>query len=499
MSISIRWQIALAVLLVSILSLAVGSAIALIDSKDRLEDQREAQAHGAEAAAAADLTTAWSRAQGRLMGLEAVLDGATDNATFSREVGELALLDGDLAVVAVMGGGVVQASLPPGVPLDGPYGIATPSADVRARLAPDVVDTILQRASRDLDGGAVVWQAAGDGTAVQGLGGVVVAERPSVTPSDMYRGLASAAGTGFIVAGGTFLGGLVVAGLVLRPLRDLESAMDRVVKGDAGAIQVRGATEFRSFARTMKETAATLAQQRADNEAQMQQLDTEVARRGAALDDRDATLAALFQGISHDVKGPLISATSLMGRMERDISAEERQEILKRCRDSLVRVGHAVDQMVAFSRALREPESKNVAIHDILQACVAQARRAARGMDRHINANGRELWAYCDARRLEVAVTALLDNAFRHGGNVDVTWMAEPQPLITISDNGPGIPYPVEQLVEPYMVRSDTPGAMAGMGLAIAHRMVTGMGGRLDVKTGDEGTHCTIHLPEVQP
>ncbi len=497
MTVSIRWQIALAVTLVTVLSLAVGATVALMESENRLQERREAQQERAEQDAAADLAAIWSRAQGRLLGLDAALDGRYDNTTFGAKVGELGILEGDLAAVALVVDERVVHVRPPDAIMQGPYLVHTDSGRLQGQIADDVVRLVLDRAARGLDGGRVAWQASGDGMPVDGMPGVIVAELPPADQADRWRGFWAASSSGFIVAGGTFLGGAVVAGLVLRPLRDLEDALDAVAAGKADEVKVGGAAEFQQLARSMKETAVTVAQERERSKARVQELDTVAQRRGAELEDRDATLAALFQGISHDVKGPLISATSLMGRLDHQTDEEERQLVTDRAKANLVRVGHAVDQMVSFSRALREPAVKEVAVDEVLSGAVAQARRKARGMGRHVTARGGYLRARCDPARLEAAMQALLDNAYRYGGNVEVSWDDAEGPRIVIEDDGPGIPYPVEMLVEPYMVRANAPGAMAGMGLAIAHRMITGMGGRLDIVTGPEGTRCTIDLPGV--
>ncbi len=498
MSLSIRWQIATAVMVVSLVALAIGSAVALVDSKQRLEGQRDAALLAAEDDAGADLATLWYRSQGRILGLEASLGERTDDASFGEAVTSLGILDGDMSVVALVVEGDVVAIRPPGAVLDRPYDVTTPSGRIHATLDASALQTILARSAVPLGpGGVVSWVPNATGHPVDGLGGSVIATSPPVSAAQMYSGFASASGTGLIVAGGTFLGGLVVAGLVLRPLRDLQRTVDGLVDGDETKVTVRGAPEFQAIAKHIQSAATQVRQEREASTRLQQELDGEVQRRGQALLERDATLAALFQGISHDVKGPLISATALMGRLDRNVDEEMRQEIIDRCAQSLRRLGHAVDQMVLFSRALRLPDNRDGDIAHVLQSCVATARRRARGMGRNIHSEGGHIEAHCDIARLEAAVQALLENAFRHGGNVHVQWSSHP-PVIVIEDDGPGIPYSVQDLVEPYMMRADAPGAMAGMGIAIAHRMIVGMGGSLDIQTGSDGTRCTITLAEVQ-
>ena len=72
--------------------------------------------------------------------------------------------------------------------------------------------------------------------------------------------------------------------------------------------------------------------------------------------------------------------------------------------------------------------------------------------------------------------------------------------VVEISDSGPGIPTELlAQIFDPF-VTTKAPGEGTGLGLNIAHNIVTQRhGGHIRVTTGDEGTAFTVTLPLITP
>ena len=85
------------------------------------------------------------------------------------------------------------------------------------------------------------------------------------------------------------------------------------------------------------------------------------------------------------------------------------------------------------------------------------------------------------------------------GKGVDPLFTATRLVLITVDDNGPGIPEEVlENVFDPFFTTKD-PGKGTGLGLAICGRLVESMGGRIRAMRGpDGGARFTIRLPGVQ-
>ena len=67
---------------------------------------------------------------------------------------------------------------------------------------------------------------------------------------------------------------------------------------------------------------------------------------------------------------------------------------------------------------------------------------------------------------------------------------------ITISDTGAGMSREVRQRVfEPFFT-TKAPGGGSGLGMAVAHGIVTGLGGRIEIESVEgKGTTVRVHLP----
>ncbi len=102
---------------------------------------------------------------------------------------------------------------------------------------------------------------------------------------------------------------------------------------------------------------------------------------------------------------------------------------------------------------------------------------------------------------LHEALAALLDNALTHTSEGEVRISATQtngRVVLTVSDQGPGIPPElVDRVFEPFF-RATTSGDGYGLGLAIAAQAVETMGGEIDVSSSvGAGTSFTVKLPSA--
>jgi signal transduction histidine kinase len=111
----------------------------------------------------------------------------------------------------------------------------------------------------------------------------------------------------------------------------------------------------------------------------------------------------------------------------------------------------------------------------------------------------------CRPTALRRAIGNLVENAVRYGDRARVAVEATADgPLITIDDDGPGIPADrIEEVYKPF-VRLETSRNRetggAGLGLSIARSIVLAHGGELTLSNRkDGGLHVTIRLPRAEP
>lgn len=163
---------------------------------------------------------------------------------------------------------------------------------------------------------------------------------------------------------------------------------------------------------------------------------------------------------------------------------------------SLRRLGRLVDDLLVLARLdgapLRAPQL--VDLDDVVREEAARSRRP-------VDVTGVEP-AVVLGRRDDLArvVRNLLDNANRHATNrIDVTVEAEGgDVLLTIADDGPGIPEPLREAVFERFTRADavrdrTAGG-TGLGLAIVREIVAAHGGSVIVD-GGPGAVLRVRLP----
>ncbi|GIH95135.1 ATP-binding protein [Planobispora siamensis] len=108
-----------------------------------------------------------------------------------------------------------------------------------------------------------------------------------------------------------------------------------------------------------------------------------------------------------------------------------------------------------------------------------------------------------DARRLEHALTQVLDNALKFtppGGSVDVTVTADPHPAVEVRDSGIGIgPDDLKHVVEDFYRAPDVEEraiAGTGVGLSITDKIVQMHGGTVHIDSAPgHGTTVRIALP----
>ncbi|MBW3614708.1 MAG: hypothetical protein KY439_05270 [Actinobacteria bacterium] len=99
-----------------------------------------------------------------------------------------------------------------------------------------------------------------------------------------------------------------------------------------------------------------------------------------------------------------------------------------------------------------------------------------------------------DGHGLGEAVANLLDNAVRHARSVVnvVVYSESGQLLLTVVDDGPGVPFGAEEVIFDRFVSLDGCGG-SGLGLAIARAAVQAHGGSLVYRAG--GFHLQIPIP----
>ena len=254
---------------------------------------------------------------------------------------------------------------------------------------------------------------------------------------------------------GVILASLVIVRWITKPLRLLGAAaqsMGQVPHTDKMAL----APVPESGPREVAEAA------RAFNDMQR--------RIAGLIEDRTLSLAA----ISHDLKTPL---TRLRLQVEDVTVADQKARMIA----DIGEMEQMIDGSLAFLRGVPDdqpPKPYDVgAIADTICSDLID-----QGHDVRLEA-GRNMIAIGHPLQIKRALTNLIQNAVRHGGNARVRVTQEAGRIVlAISDDGPGIPAEkLDDVRRPFTRLDDARGdpSGSGLGLAVAERLITGQGGKI--------------------
>jgi signal transduction histidine kinase len=232
------------------------------------------------------------------------------------------------------------------------------------------------------------------------------------------------------------------------------------------------------------------------------------------LRDRLAALGEMAAAIAHEVKNPLAGIEVMAGILKRQLTeSPDAQNILADIIKEAKMANVIVQEVLAFVRPIRL-QVEDIAVADVIRDAMTMAEsHSLKGkVDVRIDVPEALRPIQGDPHQLRQIFTNLLTNAFEamngSSGMVEIMATAidgedEPMPgaehlgptiLITISDNGPGIPPEVvDRIFSPFFT---TKPQGSGLGLAIVRKIVDAHDGRIDVvERPGGGTVFRVTLP----
>jgi two-component system, NtrC family, nitrogen regulation sensor histidine kinase NtrY len=230
------------------------------------------------------------------------------------------------------------------------------------------------------------------------------------------------------------------------------------------------------------------------------------------LDQRQAAWSDVARRIAHEIKNPLTPiqlATERLKRRYRKQVGDEDRDLFDELTSTIVRqVGDLrkmVDEFSSFAR-LPKPVFRNEDALDLVRQAVFLQEVAHSGIAFSVGSSGlidREL--RCDRHQFGQAMTNVLKNAVeaiearaaeglgQYAGEIAVTLRDAGEAIIvTIEDNGIGLPSDRERLTEPYVTTREKG---TGLGLAIVNKIVDEHSGDMSfASTPTGGTRVTLRF-----
>ena len=291
------------------------------------------------------------------------------------------------------------------------------------------------------------------------------------------------------VLGGSILAliaGLAIARRAMRPIvelsdvaRDIERTRDprRILP------HPEAADEIAVLARTLEGMLQALDAARGETEAML---------------DRQREFVA---DASHELRTPLTSVLANLDLLAEELDGEQ-AETAEAALRSTRRMRRLVADLLLLARAdaNRAAPRRPTDLAEVVLEAIAELDPVAEDHELSVRADAVVVHGARD--ELHRLVLNLVENALRHtppGTRVHVsTGNRDGQALLTVEDNGPGIPHELELRVFERFVRGGRDGGRgSGLGLAIVRAVAESHGGAVTIErpAGRSGTRFVIVLP----
>jgi len=305
---------------------------------------------------------------------------------------------------------------------------------------------------------------------------------------------------------------LALTHLIVRPLGGLTASAERLATS-APHVRVaeRGAQEVRSLARAFNEMASQLRLERSALVQRLHELEEATSelkftQRQLVHGEKLASVGRLAAGVAHEIGNPLSAVLGFVELLQGDgLSEAEREEFLARIQKETTRIHHIIRDLLDFARQGAEQEQLEVSSD--LRAAIDDAVNLVRPQK-----DLREVQILVDMpqtlprvmgaqhRLTQVMLNLLLNAADAMKGSGRVTIEARVSEAtagvqLTVTDTGPGFsPEIKDRLFEPFATTKPV-GAGTGLGLAVSHTLIEGMGGTIVADNAPEGgARLTINL-----
>ena len=205
-----------------------------------------------------------------------------------------------------------------------------------------------------------------------------------------------------------------------------------------------------------------------------------VERLRAALDAERAFAA----NSAHELRTPIAGALARTQRMIAELSDPKDRRRARDVETTLKRLSGLAEKLMQLSRvdagvSLGDREVDLVPVLDLVVDDCAKRLDEPQRLH-YLKPDGATLVARMDMDAFAMVVRNLIDNAANHGaadGRIEV--QVGPDRTISIVNDGPVVPPDVLAGLKRRFVRGESPGAGAGLGLAIAETVMSQTGGRL--------------------
>ena len=248
--------------------------------------------------------------------------------------------------------------------------------------------------------------------------------------------------------------------------------------------------------------------ERRQAERDVLQLSEDMAARNLELESVNRELEAFVYSVSHDLRAPLRHMSSFAKFLAEDYPDrldDQGRDYLMRIKKGSEKMSRLIEDLLYLSQISRQEISRtNIDMSKLASSIVADLRET--GPSRSVEVNIAEgLTAHADKRLIAVALSNLLENAWKFTSNIEnarIEFGANPplhssreETVYYVRDNGAGFnPEFIEKMFRPFQrLHSENEFEGTGIGLAIVERVIRRHGGRIWAE-GEVGKGATVYF-----
>ena len=215
-----------------------------------------------------------------------------------------------------------------------------------------------------------------------------------------------------------------------------------------------------------------------------------------------SAMGELASSVAHEIRNPLNSISMTAQRFQKDFAPKEYEEeyfsLAKMMQAEVERVSNIIGQFLQFARPPKlNPSEVNVSefIRHLVSVVESEARAKNITLDVNVRWDG---LARFDNAQMQQVMLNIIQNGFHameRRGTLTLDCVREDKHVVfKVTDTGKGIP--PEHLPKIFNLYFTTKPDGTGMGLSMAHQIVTEHGGRIEVESEiGKGTVFTLRIP----
>ncbi len=221
-----------------------------------------------------------------------------------------------------------------------------------------------------------------------------------------------------------------------------------------------------------------------------------------------------IDAVTHELKSPIASLKLYLQTMtRRNVDEQQQQDFHRFMLDDVERLDSLINHLLdaaRIERGIKPAEDELIRLDELLVTCSTAACLRHRVNPDTIQVHSPPVSVLGQLVQLEILFRNLIDNAVKYGGSppevrVEVTSTANQKVMVSIIDNGAGIPPNQRRKVFGRFVRLGSELERSkqgtGLGLYLVRNVARAMGGTIRVRDreGGRGTEFQVTISQVVP